>query len=148
MSLLTPAQTAQIKAAILSVTDTFFRVEAVAMLPDPDAPYDRFRNAEDPVTKDVALEGFTKYASAKAQQDEEGTADLQGMELTFHTDTLKAAGLADARGVASFNPATDRFRVDGDTWVVEGVTPSGYLIDTYLLCKISLHKEHRNGARP
>ena len=118
MNLLTPAELAEIRAAIRDVTDTFARTPVTYLL--SLGSIDRFNEDRDKTGNEdfetIELEGlveFTEHRGDYMKRSEQGSEEKKLAKILFNYDVLEAAGLTTADLGLRFNVEKDYFYTQG-----------------------------------
>lgn len=129
MDLLSPAQHAQIRAALQDVIDTFH---------DTPITYQKYVAKVEDYMEDMgkkqynvfSFNGFVEYPSAVSSQldeTEQGAYNQAEVKVTCGIDNLEAVGLLDAENMPNFTPEEDRMIVNGKAYVITFVGTDGAL---------------------
>lgn len=144
--LITPAQLAQIKAALKATTDTFYQEDVTII--QRTAGLDRFGEGQQIKETLTVLKGFLEYGDSndvEATESTFGSMDLKKGTVSFHTNDLIAVGLASTDGVCVVKPESDLLEIRGIRHNITGVHSDGYLIDQNILCVMDVQQMQRNG---
>lgn len=123
--LLSEAEEAEARAAIQSVTDTFFLTPITYKL--AISTFDRFEEDRKATYTDYALKGLEEYKAADMKEEIVGSKDFNDVKITFNIDDLIVKSLITAEFGHKFTVEKDYFILKSQTYRVTDIHFDGPL---------------------
>lgn len=120
MGLLSPSDFAEIRAAVRSVTDTFY-VTPILYKKSIDS-LDVYQEKRTKQYEEINFNGFVEYPQDKGstnleKADVDGSISILDVKVTLNINNVRSAGLLDSDNKFTSVPENDRLQINGITYV-------------------------------